>query len=166
MLDGTPLARFLAQIDRDSPGGCWLWRASLDRYGYGQFMLPGSPRRIARAHRLAYRLFVGPVPDGRHLDHTCHNAAEECPGGAGCLHRRCVNPAHLEPVTQRENIQRGRHTNQDSRCSQGHDLTVFGQISERRRRVDGSIAIRVICGICRRERDRERYHRRRPRIAV
>jgi len=60
------------------------------------------------AHRIAYQLVVGPIPDGLVLDHLCHTRDPDCADNANCPHRRCVNPAHLEPVTRRENIARGR----------------------------------------------------------
>lgn len=72
--------------------GCWLWTASLNAYGYGQIRLPDG--RVGRAHKVVYEELVGPVPDGLQLDHLCRN-------------RACVNPAHLEPVTQRTNTLRG-----------------------------------------------------------
>lgn len=62
------------------PDGCWYWTGHLNPDGYGP-------------HRRAYRLHVGPIPAGYHLDHLC-----------GVRH--CVNPAHLEPVTPRVNSQR------------------------------------------------------------
>lgn len=81
------------------------------------------------AHRVAYELLVGPIPSGLVLDHTCHNGTN-CSGGAECLHRRCVNPAHLELVTNRENILRGRtgeKSGQQKRalthCVNGHEFT-------------------------------------------
>ena len=50
------------------------------------------------AHRYVYELFRGPIPDGHVLDHVKKK---------GCKHRDCVNPDHLEPVTQQENTLRG-----------------------------------------------------------
>ena len=85
--------------------GCWLWTATLGHTGYAIFHIES---RDALAHRWAYEQFVGPVPDGLELDHLCHTRDGTCPGGTSCCHRRCVNPEHLEPVTARENVRRGK----------------------------------------------------------
>ena len=56
-----------------------------------------------------YSWLVGAIPHGYDIDHVCHNAAAvagRCAGGDSCIHRRCVNPDHLEPVTRRENTLR------------------------------------------------------------
>ena len=82
--------RFLAKIVAD-PHGCWIWQSGTNAKGYGQFKVDG---RAVRAHRFAYELLVGPIPDGLELDHLCRV-------------RNCVNPAHLEPVTHTENVRRG-----------------------------------------------------------
>lgn len=68
--------------------GCWAF-ATLTGSGYGWFQ-----EARAYAHRFAYEAVVGPIPDGMVIDHLCRNA-------------RCVNPAHMEAVTQRENVMRG-----------------------------------------------------------
>lgn len=70
--------------------GCWLWLGGLNPHGYGRFKYRGH----VYAHRWSYEHHVGPIPDGLTLDHKCGTP-------------RCVNPAHLEPVTMRENILRG-----------------------------------------------------------
>jgi hypothetical protein len=88
------------RLDRRSPEhfwgmvewspGCWLWKQSTTTTGYGRYRVSG---RNDPAHRVAYEYAVGPIPEGLVLDHLCRN-------------KRCVNPAHLEPVTQHENILR------------------------------------------------------------
>lgn len=93
-----PTERLLAQVDKNGPapehrpdlGPCWLWIGTVDRWGYGQMKWQG---RRPGSHRVAYELLVGPIPEGLTLDHLCR-----VPG--------CVNPAHLEPVTQAENNRR------------------------------------------------------------
>lgn len=72
--------------------GCWNWLKSLNRDGYGQQFHNGALRA---AHRVSYELHKAPIPNGKFLDHLCRNP-------------RCVNPDHLEPVTNAENIRRGR----------------------------------------------------------
>lgn len=84
--------RFWPKVDRRGPDECWPWLATLDRYGYGTFH---DGRRLTGAHRMAYELLRGPIPDGLELDHLCRT-------------RGCVNPAHLEAVTHRENMGRSR----------------------------------------------------------
>ena len=73
------------------PFGCWVWTGEILEHGYGR--VSWGPHRYP-AHRVAYELYVGPIPEGMQLDHLCRN-------------RRCVNPAHVEPVTCRENLLRG-----------------------------------------------------------
>jgi hypothetical protein len=80
--------RFWEKVEKGS--GCWLWRGRLSGGGYGQFKVAG---REAMAHRYAYELLVGAIPDGREIDHLCRV-------------RACVNPAHLEAVTHSTNVSR------------------------------------------------------------
>jgi hypothetical protein len=87
------------------PDECWTWNATLRKDGYGCLSVSG---RKVLAHRLAYRVLVGPIPEGQELDHLCHTRDLACLGGNSCRHRRCVNPAHLEPTTGRINRLRGR----------------------------------------------------------
>lgn len=70
--------------------GCMIWTGALDGSGYGSVNI-GTPKQ---AYRVAYEHWIGSIPDGLELDHKCRN-------------RKCVSPAHLEPVTHRENTLRG-----------------------------------------------------------
>jgi hypothetical protein len=72
-----------------------LWTGAKDKDGYGHTTIGGHFRRV---HRVMYELFVGPIPDGMELDHV---------KARGCRNRNCASPAHLEPVTNRENVLRG-----------------------------------------------------------
>lgn len=82
---------------------CWIWQRSLSGGRYAQAWDGSSPQL---GHILYYERKYGAVPHGHELDHLCHNR-NLCPGGKLCIHRRCVNPDHMEPVTSAVNIQRG-----------------------------------------------------------
>ena len=115
---GDPLGRSDALEDRFWPkvvalsSGCWEWRGARGSHGYGIIRVgPVAPRHYVRAHRVSYEMLVGPVPEGRELDHLCRNPP-------------CVNPSHLEAVTHRENVRRGvsaaaQHA-RATHCPQGH----------------------------------------------
>lgn len=88
---------------------CWEWQGEMLNTGYGVISF-GSQRSHTRerrlSHRVSWELLRGPIPDGLVIDHLCRN-------------RRCVNPNHLEPVTNLENIQRGP-AKQKTHCINGH----------------------------------------------
>jgi len=95
------------------PDDCWPWPGYVAPDGYARTAPPGTSRKTT-AHRVAYELLVGPVPDGAQLDHLCRN-------------KRCVNPWHLEPVSPGENVRRspGRGSAKTPRthCKRGHPLS-------------------------------------------
>ena len=103
----STLERFMLKVAQGQKG-CVFWAAAVNRDGYGQFWVNG---RSVKAHRWAYEYFKGPIPEGLQLDHLCRN-------------RNCVNPAHLEPVTGRENVLRGdtgKHEADKTHCPKGHE---------------------------------------------
>lgn len=79
----------------------------------------------ASVHRVAYLEWVGSIPDGMVVDHTCHTNDLSCPGGVTCPHRLCIEPEHFELVTAVENTRRGRSfstiNSTKTACPQGHD---------------------------------------------
>lgn len=123
--------RFWSKVDASGP--CWEWTAGVGVGGYGRFALSrlNDKTRCVYAHRYSYELLVGEIPEGLVIDHLCRN-------------RKCVNPDHLEPVTQQENVLRGNGvtaTNaKKDRCPKNHPY------AEGRRR----------CLECDRERDKLR----------
>lgn len=102
-------AHFWEKVAVNADTGCWDWTASKRRRGYGRFGPLGGQRA---AHRVAYEALVGPIQDGLQLDHLCR-----VPG--------CVNPAHLEPVTQVENMRRSGiwGFTPMTHCKNGHEFT-------------------------------------------
>ena len=90
------------------PEVCWEWPGRRNVNGYGMVWrrIDGT-RRKTGAHRFAYEVLVGPIPDGLVLDHLCRV-------------RSCVNPGHLEPVTNAENVRRPRDESGRPLCPQGH----------------------------------------------
>lgn len=120
--------RFWDKVIPEPNSGCWLWTAALSKPslgrtegGYGVYNLG---YKTIFAHSLAYSTLVGPIPAGLQLDHLCRT-------------RCCVNPRHLEPVTNKENSRRGisgilntiRAASQRT-CKNGHLWSVFGYVSE------------------------------------
>jgi hypothetical protein len=102
------LRRFLAKVEHGpTVDDCSTWTGAIQSRGYGSFGFGARGHvRTYLAHRLAHHWFVGPIPDGLQIDHVCHNLDLTCAGGRACVHRRCVNPTHLEPVTGGQNIWR------------------------------------------------------------
>lgn len=92
--------------------GCWIWMFGIRKDGYGRCSPgPGGGSRLA--HVRAWEQIKGPVPKGLVLDHLCRR-------------RNCVNPSHLEPVTNEENVRRGMFPSsvnaRKTHCKRGHLL--------------------------------------------
>lgn len=109
-----PRERITQHVIVDPVTDCWLWQGAKIRGRYG---VVGVNYKKMLAHRQSYLDFVGPIPDGMHLDHLCGNPS-------------CVNPLHLEPVTQAENNARagalGRmdRRSMNTHCKHGHEYTL------------------------------------------
>jgi hypothetical protein len=114
-MKAASIQRFWAKVDKRGEDECWPWLANKLPKGYGTIRID---KRRCYAHRVSYELHRGPIPEGMQIDHLCRN-----PG--------CVNPAHLEVVTPRENVLRGNGLSaQNARkthCPKGHPL-VSGNI--------------------------------------
>ena len=106
----TEEERFMRFVSPEPNSGCWLWMGTGDANGYGMFRRTRS-RAMSRAHRVAFELFIGPIPATLILDHKCRV-------------RGCVNPDHLEPVTYKENAVRGDtgiNSARKTHCPAGHE---------------------------------------------
>jgi hypothetical protein len=114
----SEIERFASKYVED--GDCWRWQGPLDKDGYGHFYFR---RRGRRAHRFAWFLYRGPIPEGMVVNHVCKR-------------RDCVNPQHLELLTPRENalqdsLSPASVNARKTHCKQGHayDRTYGGQRS-------------------------------------
>lgn len=136
--------RFWDKIAVNEETGCWEWKASRNRGGYGQFSFRALTK-TQYAHRIAYLALVGEINKPQ-LDHLCRV-------------RHCVNPDHLEPVTNAVNQQRGntrqaahaREMADRTLCYRGHPLANNTYTTK-----GGWIG----CVTCLNERDNRRYARR------
>jgi hypothetical protein len=138
-------ARFWAKVDRRGDDECWLWTGTLMPNGYARLSVGGRAGGRVGAHRLSYELHYGPIPDGLVIDHV---------KARGCEHRHCVNPAHLEAVTQRENTLREETApatvnSKRTHCIHGHEFTASNTY------IDTEAKNRRVCRKCVTERGRK-----------
>ncbi|MFL5481109.1 MAG: HNH endonuclease signature motif containing protein [Gemmatimonadaceae bacterium] len=125
---------------RITPSGCWEWTRGCDDFGYGQITVGNKTQSV---HRMAYQEFIGPIPDGKSVLHSCDNPP-------------CFNPEHFFLGTQLANMRdrnaKGRDNNfwrGRSSCSSGHEYTP----------ANTSIRVRKgrrsrVCLACKRDRQR------------
>jgi hypothetical protein len=103
------IERFECKIQKTED--CWFWTASQTKAGYGQFSINNYPYL---AHRVAYELYKGSIPEGKVIDHLCRTPS-------------CVNPEHIEAVSQRVNTYRGISPDagmmKKNFCPHGHEYT-------------------------------------------
>lgn len=132
----TVLDRATESVIPEPNTGCWLWLGGRSEGGYGRIWLDG---RMAQAHRVLYEELRGPVPATMTIDHLCKT-------------RACVNPAHMEIVSMKENVLRGESPQainaRKTHCPQGHALGAPRKNGRRR------------CGECDRKRAIENYYRK------
>lgn len=129
----------LEKCDIIWPTGCWQWRQYLNPDGYGQAWVNGVRGLV---HRFVYQHLRGEIPDGMVIDHLCRN-------------RACVNPDHMEVVTQRTNVIRGNGSAgikaRQTHCKNGHPLNGENLYYYKGRR----------CRTCHRNHEKARRHQKR-----
>jgi HNH endonuclease len=112
------------------PDGCYGWAGAVFS-GYGHLWVGTRAHGWQpMAHRVAYAHEVGPIPDGYHIDHECHNRDRSCAGGTSCLHRQCTRADHLRAVPRLDNmrdavigLRPGGGKERYTHCKYGHPLS-------------------------------------------
>jgi hypothetical protein len=120
----TLAERFFPKVERIPFSTCWLWNAAVNKEGYGEIKAEQGNKKY-KAHRVAYELYKGPIPDGLVIDHICRNTS-------------CVNPDHLRAITKVENTMIGfgymaKLARRDC-CNHGHPFTAENTISKNGKR--------------------------------
>lgn len=145
------MKRLWSRVDI-AANGCHLWTGPVTRHGYVSFRVGNH---TYQAHRLVYFWTTGSDPSALVVDHLCHNGTD-CHGGVTCWHRRCMNPAHLQAITEAENILLGRAPSAQharaTHCQLGHPYNTTNTVVLK----DG----RRNCKTCKNRQARERYRLR------
>jgi hypothetical protein len=129
--------RILLYTDRT--GDCWVWTGCTDWGGYGHIQLE---KRTQRVHRVAYEVWVGPIPEGMTVDHLCFNTS-------------CIRPSHLRLLTRSENS-RNQRSAFKTHCVNGHEYTDENTLIE----VKQHGLSQRRCRTCRVAQEQRRYARR------
>ena len=145
MLSQKQLNNFMAKVSIDSTSLCWIWTAATAGRGYGVFRL-NNPRRQDYAHKIAYREWRGEIPAGYIVHHKCENV-------------RCVNPVHLETVTQSWHMLQHKNDDKGNFCSQGHDLSKRGSLLPKAGRKNGRVCLECAKTNTRRWREKNKASR-------
>lgn len=140
---------FMQKVIPEPMSGCWLWTGAITADGYGRFY----DKRTHSAHRYSYQKLVGEIPQGLHVDHKCRQ-------------RSCVNPDHLEPVTQAENTRRGIGAQRTrefcakiTHCKRGHELS-GKNLRLQNLRQNGKVYVSRACKICYNALKMEKYYKK------
>lgn len=113
-LEASALRSIIKHVKINTSTGCWEWEGSTNN-GYGEIRVN---KQLYRTHRFVYALLIGPIPKGKGknipvIDHLCRN-------------RRCCNPAHLQLISDKENILLGKGATAEkarqTHCRNGHEL--------------------------------------------
>ena len=114
------ISRFWSKVNKsEDQNACWEWQASLQNKGYGQFQHGGRAGSMYLAHRIAWELTNGEIPDGLCVLHNCPNGDNP----------KCVNPSHLFLGTQLENIKDSINKERYTRGEkQGHHKLTEAQV--------------------------------------
>ena len=135
--------RIWAHIVPEPNTGCWFWSGSHNNSGYARINLKTTKSKTGwktcYLHRVTYEMYVGPIPNGKQIDHLCRQ-------------RGCCNPEHLEAVTPQQNVARGLasavNAAHKTHCPYGHEYNDDNTYIDSKGWQH--------CNECRRQRDRKR----------
>ncbi len=142
-----------ASVDKSAgESECWMWPGPVSSSGYA---VSRGTKGTMGAYAVVWEKTHGPVPTGMTIDHTCHNSSLDC-SAESCLHRRCVNPAHLAIKTPGDNVRASPNAwfwqkSSWTHCEKGHEFTPENTCRSKNGRRE--------CRTCRNKRKRDAYRR-------